>query len=305
MSIAVQLLPIDTIAAPSYVRTQNGHDKESLSQLAASINQHGLLQPVVVRPASEDDKHDADKWGTFEKDSMKGRDWVIVAGRRRLAACKLAGMTEIPALVTDTDETKAYELEIAENIQREQMTLADTARAVRTLMAIYDNAKKVGDVLNKSAPWVSKHLSITSSKCPALVKDLMDRGIVTDLETLMLLKQIAEVPTSHPAQSATLTRMLRIAHEGNMNRQIARDALAKLKAPKAPAPVTTTTTTTNATTLVGRTTTQGEITTDPQTHFTVEIPIHLLATFEMMGGAEWLSGILIQAASQDAGNKEA
>jgi ParB family chromosome partitioning protein len=274
MSIAVQLLTIATIAAPSYVRQQNGHDKESLSQLAASINQHGLLQPIVVRPASEDDKP---------------AEWVIVAGRRRLAACKLAGMTDIPALVTNTDEAKAYELEIAENIQREQMTLADTARAVRTLMTIYDNAKKVGEVLNKSPAWVSKHLAVTSSKCPAVILDLMDRGIVSDLETLILLKQIAEMPTSHPAAASTMSRMLRIAHEGNMNRQIARDALSKLKTP-APAPAPTAG--------VSRLTTSQTVTaaptqeTDPATTFTVTLPIELLELVELKGGTDWLVGLI-------------
>lgn len=275
MTITAQLLPIASVATPSYVRTQNGHDKESLAQLAASISQHGLLQPIVVRPATEDDKP---------------AEWVIVAGRRRIAACKLAGMTEVPALVTDTDEAKAYELEIAENIQREQMTLADTARAVRTLMTIYDSAKKVGEVLNKSAAWVSKHLAVTSSKCPAVILDLLDRGIVTDLETLVLLKQIAEMPTSHPAAGATMTRMLRIAHDGNMNRQIARDALAKLKAPATPvAP---------ASAGVTRLTTSQTVSTpdtpeaDPATTFMVALPMDLLDLVELKGGTDWIVGLI-------------
>jgi ParB family chromosome partitioning protein len=280
MTITVQLLPITSVAVPSHVRTQNGYDKESIGQLAASINQHGLLQPIVVRPATDDDKP---------------AEWVIVAGRRRIAACKLAGMTEVPALVTQTDEAKAYELEIAENIQREQMTLADTARAVRTLMTIYDNAKKVGEVLNKSAAWVSKHLAVTSSKCPAAVLDLMDRGIVTDLETLILLKQVAEMPTSNIAAAQTMTRMLRIAHEGNMNRQIARDALAKLKAPASPAPITPTVaklTTTRTVAPEGTFTGNPPMTADPEKEFTVILPIDLLALVEMKGGTDWIIGII-------------
>lgn len=281
MSIAVQLLAIASISTPSFVRTQNGHDKEGLTQLAASISQHGLLQPIVVRPAADQD----------EDARQAHQDWVIVAGRRRLAACKLAGLQEIPAIIRDTDEARSYELEIAENIQREQMTLADTARAVRTLMTIYDNAKKVGEVLNKSPAWVSKHLTVTSSKCPAVIADLMDRGIVTDLETLLHLKHIAEIPASHPAAASTMTRMLRIAHDGNMNRQIARDALAKLRSP---APETTTTTAG-----VSRLTTSKTVTTggdageaDPRTHFAVELPIDVLEMFESLGGAtavaDWL-----------------
>lgn len=260
--ITVQLLPVAAIATPSYVRTQNGHDKEGLKQLAASINQHGLLQPVVVRAKAE-----ADDFGSEIQ-------WVIVAGRRRVAACKMAGLTEVPALVANTDETRSYEMEIAENLQREDMTLADTARAVRTLMTIYDSAKKVAEVLNKSPAWVSKHLAITSSKCPATVVDLMDRALVSDLETLMLLKQIAETPASNPAAMPTLTRMLRIANEGNMNRQIARDALAKLRAPAGTPEQAPGVTTKTIKRTLPPTTNESE--NDPKKTFTLELPIACL-----------------------------
>lgn len=282
-SLEVRLIPVTTIAAPSFVRTSNGHDKESLSQLAASIKAHGLLQPIVVRPPNEDE-------------AQAGTGWVVIAGRRRLAAFKLAGLPEIPAMVTSTDEARSYELEIAENIQREQMTLADTARAVRTLMTIYNNAKKVSEILNKSPAWVSKHLAVTSSKCPETIKDLMDRGLVTDLETLVLLKQIAEMPASHPDAASALTRMLRIANEGNMNRVLARDTLAKLRAPRtaatanttAPATVKTTTTRTLAADPT-------EPQTDPAKEFTVALPIELLAQYEMAGGREFLIRVLQRA----------
>lgn len=278
-AINVQLIPVNSIAAPSFVRTSNGHDKESLTQLADSIKSRGLLQPIVVRPIS-----------TNEGDEMpqEGLSWVIVAGRRRLAAFKLAGLPEIPALITDTDEASSYELEIAENIQREQMTLADTARAVRTLMTIYNNQKKVCEILSKSPAWVSKHLAVTSSKTPQEIKDLMDRGLVTDLETLMLLKQIAEMPTAHPTAAATLTRMMRIANEGNMNRQIARDALAKLKAPAQQVATTTTagtqTVTTRRTVDLGA----GEQAHvyDPAVEFSVALPIDVIEAFQRLGAPQ-------------------
>jgi ParB/RepB/Spo0J family partition protein len=266
----IRALPIKSIAAPSNIRISNGHDKDSLTQLAASIKTHGLIQPIVVRPSEEGE----------------GTEYTIVAGRRRLAASKLAGLDTIASIVSETDEAKAYELEAAENIQREQMTLADTARAVRTFMLIYDNAKKVGEILNKSPAWVSKHLTITSAQFPTTIAELLDRGVVQDLETLLLLAQIAKMPASNDRALSTLTRMLRIAHAGDMNRQIARDALAALKAPAsaAPAPVTTTTTHTKA----HHQTALELAPVDPAKTFNVQLPIDCLADLETLGGAEWI-----------------
>lgn len=290
-SMTIPFIPVQQIAAPSYVRTQNGHDKESLTQLAENIKAQGLLQPIVVRPIPDDERDSIEQQEGILTPKYR---YAVIAGRRRLAAVKLAGLEEIPAIVRDTDEARSYEMEIAENIQREQMTLADTARAVRTLMTIYNNQKTVCTILNKSQAWVSKHLAVTSSKCPAPIMDLMDRGIVGDLETLILLKQIAEMPTAHPDAAATLTRMLRIANAGNMNRQLARDALAKLRAPKAPpapSPAVTRQTTTRVVTPEG-THTGTEVTADPKTEFTVILPIDCLELLERAGGAEWLAGYL-------------
>lgn len=273
-AIEVKLIPVAQIAAPSLVRFATGHDQESLSQLAASIKRQGLLQPIVVRPASvTDDEADLE------------HQWIIVAGRRRLAAFKLAGLEEIPALISGTDEAAAYEAEAAENLHRQDMSIAEKATYVRTLMTIYNNAKKVCEIVAKSPAWVSKMLSITDSKNPSEISDLLDRGIVEDLETLLLLRQIALMPASHPDAARTLTRMLKIAHDGNMTRQIARDALAKLKAPAgAPSPSATVTTTTTG----GGKSERVEILIDPETEFHVTLPIDLLEAFESLGGKDWL-----------------
>lgn len=265
----IQALPIGTITATSNIRLSNGHDKESLSQLAESIKMHGMLQPILVRVNDESDGH----------------GYTVITGRRRLAASKLAGLETVPAIISETDEAKAYELEIAENIQREQMTLGDTARAVRTLMLIHDNAGKVGKIVNKSPAWVSKHLTITSSTVATPVAELLDRNIVGDLATLLMLNQIAKM--QHPDAARTLNHLLKIAHEGNMNRQIAQDALARLKTPKGLTPPEDSTTRTlhTKTQLQQITEQTGN---DPRTTFTIEVPIGYLETFEATGGVGWL-----------------
>ena len=89
-------------------------DKEALEQLAASITENGLLQPILVREYGE------------------GR-YQIIAGERRFRASKLAGLTEIPAIVLDKDDKKAAQIALIENIQRENLNPLEEAMAYRSL----------------------------------------------------------------------------------------------------------------------------------------------------------------------------
>lgn len=280
----VHSLPIAHIASPSLVRTTNGHDDASLQGLSSSIIEHGLLQPILVRPIIK---------GTDEAEQFpEPLAWIVVAGRRRLAACKLAKLETVPALVGDADQSKAYEHEAVENIQREDLSLVDTARAIRMLMMVYDDQRKVCQIVGKSPAWVSKHLTVTSGSCPPVIKDLLDREIVTDLETLLYLKSIAELEKARNVDDQggpTWTRMLRILKAGNMTRIIARDALASLKTPKPPTQAVDVT-------RDGPTIEQRRIVppsligidADPKTAFTIALPIDLLGAFEDAGGAGWL-----------------
>ncbi len=93
-------------------------DEESLLQLAESIKQHGLLQPIVVR-------------------RIGGGFFQIIAGERRWRASKLAGLTEIPAIIVEADEMKAAELAIVENVQREDLNPYEEAVAYKALMDTY------------------------------------------------------------------------------------------------------------------------------------------------------------------------
>lgn len=276
----IQTLAIATIAAPSAVRTQNGFDEASIRQLAASIEAQGLMQPIVVRPASvTDDEADL------------SQTWITVAGRRRLAACKLLGWTEIPAVIYDDDEGKAYVAEVTENLQREDMTLADTARAVRTLMAVYDSAATVAKLLSKSPAWISKHLAVTSSKFPVELKDLMDSNTVSDLETLHLLKQINDMGKNNAEAAAKFQRLLTIARQGNLSRPMARDALARLRAPATPpAQPAVSTRIVQRSAAVSETPATDAI--DPATAFTIALPIELLALVEEKGGSDWIIGLI-------------
>ena len=94
-------------------------DKEALEQLAASIAENGLLQPILVREYGD------------------GR-YQIIAGERRFRASKLAGLTEIPAIVLEKDDKKAAQIALIENIQREDLNPLEEAMAYKALAEEYD-----------------------------------------------------------------------------------------------------------------------------------------------------------------------
>ena len=94
-------------------------DKEALEQLASSILENGLLQPILVREYGD------------------GR-YQIIAGERRFRASKLAGLSEIPAIVLDRDDRKAAEIALIENVQREDLNPLEEALGYKALAEEYD-----------------------------------------------------------------------------------------------------------------------------------------------------------------------
>lgn len=125
---AAQELLIKNIAANPYQPRCN-FDEEKLQELAASIKEFGVVQPVVVR--------------------QKGRSYELVAGERRLRAAGLAGLTKVPAIVKDYDDAKMMEIALIENIQRHDLNPIEEAQGLRRLMQEFkltqeQTAEKVG-----------------------------------------------------------------------------------------------------------------------------------------------------------------
>lgn len=125
---AAQELLIKNIAANPYQPRCN-FDEEKLQELAASIKEFGVVQPVVVR--------------------KKGRSYELVAGERRLRAATLAGLTKVPAIVKDYDDAKMMEIALIENIQRHDLNPIEEAQGLRRLMQEFkltqeQTAEKVG-----------------------------------------------------------------------------------------------------------------------------------------------------------------
>lgn len=100
---------------PNRNQPRKDFDDEALNSLAESISQHGLIQPIVVRPTI-------------------GGGYTIIAGERRWRASRLAGLTEIPVVVKDTDEQNLMEMALVENLQREDLNAVEEALGYKSLM---------------------------------------------------------------------------------------------------------------------------------------------------------------------------
>lgn len=127
---------------PRKDQPRKNFDLESLQQLADSIAEHGLLQPVVVREAL-------------------GGYYEIIAGERRWRAAKMAGLSEIPVTILTADDRKASELAIIENVQREDLNPMEEAQAYKKLQEEYGLTQdKVASAVGKSRSAVANTLRL-------------------------------------------------------------------------------------------------------------------------------------------------
>lgn len=115
---------------------------ESLRELADSIREHGILEPLVVRQGAEPD--------TYE----------LVAGERRLRAAKLAGWKMAPVVIRELSDEAAAEIMLIENLQREDLAPLEVATALQQLLAGGSTQADLGKRLGKSQSWISNHLRL-------------------------------------------------------------------------------------------------------------------------------------------------
>jgi len=137
---AVTFLKV-TEVEPNKDQARKNFDEESLDELASSIKQYGVIQPIVV--------------------AKKNNYYEIIAGERRWRASKRAGLDEIPAIVREDDEQKNKEISLIENIQREDLNPIEKARGIKVLMDEYDlTQQKVADILGKSRSAIANTVRI-------------------------------------------------------------------------------------------------------------------------------------------------
>ena len=151
----VERIPVSEIRPNPYQPRQN-FDQEALEELAESIKQNGVLQPIIVR-----------------KSSAKG--YELVAGERRHRASILAGIDTIPAIIRELNEEFMIRYAILENLQREDLTPLEEADAYQLMMEKLGlTQEKVADALGKSRSHVANHLRLRT--LPSEVKLLLNEG---------------------------------------------------------------------------------------------------------------------------------
>ncbi|MGR6467488.1 ParB/RepB/Spo0J family partition protein [Rhizobium sp. PAMB 3182] len=150
-----RMIPIEFIARnPRNPRRY--FDDEELQDLASSIRQHGIVQPVVVRTIGEN-------------------NYEIIAGERRWRAAQLAGFVEIPVIIRDVDDRTALEIAIVENVQRADLNPLEEALGYEQLIADHGYTQNnLGEIIGKSRSHVANSLRLL--KLPEPVRDMVAAG---------------------------------------------------------------------------------------------------------------------------------
>ena len=148
-------LPISQVE-PGLNQPRKRFDPEALAELADSIREHGIIQPLTVRRLSS---------GYYQ----------IIAGERRWRAAKQAGLDEVPAVIIEADDRKVMEIGLIENLQREDLNPAEEARGYQVLMNEYGmTQEQVAQRMGKSRPAVTNALRLLN--LPEDVLTLVEEG---------------------------------------------------------------------------------------------------------------------------------
>ena len=160
-------------------------DQESLKELAKSLEEHGILQPVLVR----------EKEGRYE----------LVAGERRWRAAQMAGLQTIPVIIRQLDDSQAGELSLIENLQREDLTAIEEAQAYRLMMERYQYTQEMlSQKIGKSRSHIANTLRILN--LPFSILEMLESGKISAGHARALL--------SLPGPKEQLAAAREIANQG-------------------------------------------------------------------------------------------
>jgi ParB family chromosome partitioning protein len=189
------------------------HTVEGIDELAASLQEYGLLQPVVVRRVN----------GAYE----------LIAGHRRLAAARQLGWQQIAAVVRDdTDKDQAYLLTLTENLQRDDLTPKEEAAALEVLVRERGwTTRQVGEAIKRSHIYVSRRLRVFDD--PVLAPLVLDRKLTVSAAEELLRAPDAEARRNLAVQAAesdwTPVEARKAVSEIGTNRSKVADLLAHLR----------------------------------------------------------------------------
>ena len=153
----VTYVDIDEIR-PNENQPRRVFDEDKLNELAASIKEHGIIQPIVLR--------------------KEGDGYVIVAGERRYRAARKAGLKKVPSVIRELTEDQNLLIAIIENMQREDLNPIEEAEGLNRMIDVYGLTQDaVSKSVGKSRPYITNSLRLL--KLPEEVRDMTERGFIT------------------------------------------------------------------------------------------------------------------------------
>ena len=170
---SVQFIALELIR-PNPYQPRKTFEEERLNDLASSIQQHGILQPIVLRQ------------------TVQG--YYIVVGERRFRASKLAGLTEVPAIIKELSDEDMMELAIIENLQREDLNAIEEAESYKKMMTDLNiTQQEVARRLGKSRPYIANMLRLL--QLPKNVAQMVQQGALSSAHgrTLLTLKDASKI----------------------------------------------------------------------------------------------------------------
>ena len=144
---------------PNHNQPRKDFDEKALSELAESIEQHGVLQPLVVRPLAN---------GSYQ----------LVAGERRWRAARIAGLTEVPVVIKELTDEEVIEIAMIENLQREDLNPLEEALGYRYMMdELKITQEQAAEKVGKSRPAVANALRLL--KLPNEIQDMVKNNLIS------------------------------------------------------------------------------------------------------------------------------
>ena len=201
---SVQFIALELIR-PNPYQPRKTFEEERLNDLASSIQQHGILQPIVLRQ------------------TVQG--YYIVVGERRFRASQLAGLTKVPAIIKELSDEDMMELAIIENLQREDLNAIEEAESYKKMMTDLNiTQQEVARRLGKSRPYIANMLRLL--QLPKNVAQMVQHGALSSAHgrTLLTLKDASKIKKTakKAAQESWSVRYLEEYVNGLVSKDISR-----------------------------------------------------------------------------------
>jgi len=178
-----------------------------LTDLTNSIKEHGVLEPLLVRPIKDTNR------------------WMIIAGERRWRSAKAAGLKEVPCIELDLTDEAVAEIALVENLQRKDLTIWEEADGIAQLAAKYEYThEKISQVIGKGRTTITEYMAIAG--IPADIREKCIKGEISAKSTLLEIARQFDDATMHTFVDSLLKG-------GSKSRDAAREKSKGTKAPKA------------------------------------------------------------------------